>query len=289
MRDIGERPAVDQRGRPLERLDEVGLDRLREQHRHRAVGLKVLGGHRATIARIGDDDPPQPRFEIVEIGREAQDRHDFGRDGDVEPAFARISVRRAAERLRDVAQSAVVHVEHAPPHDPPHVDIERVAPMQMVVDHRCEQIVRRGDRVEIAGEMEVDVLHRHDLRIAAPGRTALGAETGSERGFAKRQHRLPPGPVERIGEANRGGRLAFARRGRVDRGDEDQFAGLRRRRKARQIDLRLVVAIGLDRLVGNARGGGDGADGLQGGGARDRDIGEHVRACSGTCFEGGGD
>ena len=39
-----------------------------------------------------------------------------------------------------------------------------------------EQIVRRADGVEVAGEVQVDVLHRHDLGVAAAGGAALHAE-----------------------------------------------------------------------------------------------------------------
>ena len=74
------------------------------------------------------------------------------------------------------AQRAVVHVEHAAPGDAARVDVERVAPIDVVVDHRRQQIVRRRDRVEIAGEVKVDVLHRHDLGITAARRAAFHAE-----------------------------------------------------------------------------------------------------------------
>ncbi len=44
--------------------------------------------------------------------------------------------------------------------------------------------------MEVAGEVEVDVLHRHDLRIAAAGRAALDAEAGAEAGLAQRRDGL---------------------------------------------------------------------------------------------------
>ena len=47
VRDVGERPAVDERGLPLERLDEVRLERVLEQHRHRAGRPQLLGRGRA--------------------------------------------------------------------------------------------------------------------------------------------------------------------------------------------------------------------------------------------------
>ena len=91
----------------------------------------------------------------------------------------------AAERRDDRAQRAVVHVDDAAPADAARVDAERVAPIDVIVDQRGEQIVRRADGVEVAGEVEVDVLHRHDLRIAAAGGAALDAEAGTERRLAQ--------------------------------------------------------------------------------------------------------
>jgi hypothetical protein len=57
------------------------------------------------------------------------------------------------------------------------------------VDHRGQQVVGRTDRVHVAGEMQVELFHRHDLGIAAAGRAALDAEDRSERGLAQAEHR----------------------------------------------------------------------------------------------------
>src|ERR1700731_4484658 len=51
----------------------------------------------------------------------------------------------------------------------PLIDAERITPIDVVVEERGEQIVGRGDGVEVAGEVEIDVLHRHDLGVAAAG------------------------------------------------------------------------------------------------------------------------
>ncbi len=51
--DVGERPAVDEGRVALERLHQVGLQRVLEQHRHRPVGVEVGGGHRLAVAGLG--------------------------------------------------------------------------------------------------------------------------------------------------------------------------------------------------------------------------------------------
>ncbi len=41
--------------------------------------------------------------------------------------------------------------------------------VDVVVDGRRQQIVGQPDRIEVAGKVQVDVLHRHDLRVASAG------------------------------------------------------------------------------------------------------------------------
>ncbi len=156
--------------------------------------------------------------------RQAEHRHHLGGDRDVESVLAREAVGDAAQAADDGAQRAVVHVEAAPPRHPPRVDAQRIAPVDVVVDHRGQQVVGRGDGVEVAGEVQVDLVHRHHLRIAAAGRAALHAERWPQRWLAQADHRARADPVQRVAETDGGGGLALARRGRADAGDQHQRA-----------------------------------------------------------------
>ncbi len=157
----------------------------------------------------------------------------------------------AAERGDDRAERAVVHVDGAAPTDAAGVDVELVAPIDMVVDHRREQIVGGADGVEVAGEVQVDVFHRHDLRVAAAGRAALDAEARAEARLADADDGFLADVVQRIAQAHRGGGLALAGRGRGDGGDEDQLAvgAAGERGDIVERDLRLVVAV-RDKVLG---------------------------------------
>ena len=189
-----------------------------------ALRLEVAGAHRFAVAGIADDDVGEALLEVLEIAGEAEDRHHLGGDGDVEAVLAREAVGDAAERGDDRAQRAVVHVDGAAPGDAAAVDAERVAPVDVVVDQRAQQIVGAADGVEVAGEVQIDVFHRHHLGVAAAGGAALDAEAGAERGLAQAQHRLLADVVERVGQADGGGGLALAGRRRRDRRDQDQLA-----------------------------------------------------------------
>ena len=185
MRDVGERPAVDEDGIVLERLHEVRRQRILQQNRHGAVTFQLAGADRLLVSRIGDDDVAEAVLEVLQIFRQAEDGHHFRGDRDVEAVLARKAVRDAAERVHDRAERAIVHVEHALPADAALVDAKRIAPIDMIVDQRREQVVGARDGVEVAGEVQVDVFHRHDLGVAAARRAAFDAEAGAERRLAK--------------------------------------------------------------------------------------------------------
>src|SRR5262249_23089383 len=116
-----------------------------------------------------------------------------------------------------------------------------------------EQVVRERDGVEVAGEVQVDVLHRHDLRVPAAGGAALHAEHRPQRGLAQADHRLLADVIQRVAEADRGGGLALAGRAGADGGDQDELC-VRPGLQAVQVverDLRLVVPVGLEVLLGD--------------------------------------
>jgi hypothetical protein len=48
--------------------------------------------------------------------------------------------------------------------------------MEMRVEERGEQVVRSGDGVEVAVEVQVDLVERRERRLAAAGRPAFLAE-----------------------------------------------------------------------------------------------------------------
>jgi hypothetical protein len=139
-----------------------------------------------------------------------------------------------------------------------------------------EQVVRRGHRVEVAGEVQIDTIGGHELGAAAAGPAAFDAETRSERGLAQREARGLAEPGERVGEPDAGGRLALAGRGRGDGGHEDEPRGDATRPRTRQHR---------GRDLGDAPAVGDGVVGVEAeaierqrepGGERDHDRGPPV-------------
>src|SRR5262249_59004642 len=91
--------------------------------------------------------------------------HRLGRGGDVESGLPGQAVVLRAEADDDAAQRPVVHIEHPAPGDVAQVDPERVAPMQVVVEHCGQLVVRGGDRVHVTGQVQVQRSEEHTSEL----------------------------------------------------------------------------------------------------------------------------
>ena len=253
---------MDDGGVVLQRLHKVRVEGVLQQGGHSTGGTDLARRDGLAVVGVGTDDLCQPLFQIRDAGGEAEDGHDLAGNGDVKAVLAGGAVDLAAEAVHDEAELAVVHVHAALPRDAAGVDVQGVALLDAVVDHSCQQVVGRADGVEVAGEVEVDVLHGHHLRVAAAGCAALDAEHGAEGGFAEAEHGLFAQSIHGVGQTHAGGGLALARRGGADSRHKDHLALLGRLVDQAVVDLGLVAAIGDHVLVGNAEGCGDLGNGL---------------------------
>ena len=93
----------------------------------------------------------------------------------------------------------------------------------MVVEHGGQQVIGSADSVEVAGKVQVDVLHRDDLGPTAAGGTALYAKDGTERRLAQGHGALDTATAQAIGQTDGRGGLTLARRRGVDGGHEDEL------------------------------------------------------------------
>ena len=185
--------------------------------------LELAAGHGASGAVIADDYPRKPLLEVGGGLGKAEDRHDLAGNGDVKSVVARDAVLFAAEPVADTAKLAVVHINAAAPSNSLGVDAKLVALHDVVIDHRGEQVVCGTYRVDIAGKMQVNILHRHYLRIAASTGSALYAEHRTERRLAQRRGGAFPDMPQRIGKPYRSRGLALARGSRCDGGDKNEL------------------------------------------------------------------
>jgi hypothetical protein len=139
------------------------------------------------------------------------------------------------------------------------------------VDERGEEVVRRGDGVNIAGEVEIDLLAGLDLRESAAGGAAFHAEDGAEGGFAGGDDGFFAETLEALHEADGGDRFAFAGGGGGGGGDEDELAARQTGWVMEDVEMELgvpgaelvIVGVTETELMGD---GGDGEQGYFGGG-----------------------
>ena len=201
--DVGERPRVNERGRVLHRLHEVGQDGLVQDDGHRPRRVQLRRPHGAEIPAVADDDLAQPPLQVRPRRRQREDRHDLGRRRDHEPRLARHAVDATSQPDHGLTQRPVVHVERAAPDRLANVDLQLVAVVDVGVHHRREQVVRGPDGVDVAVEVEVDAVHREDLRVAAACCPTLDAEHRPERRLAEGNHALLAQLPERLSRAQR--------------------------------------------------------------------------------------
>ncbi len=194
-----------------------------------ASDFELGAGHGLALVGVADDYALDPLVQVDHVVGEAEDGHDLRGGRDVEAVPAGEAVAGAAEADDDVAEGAVVEVDDAPPGYAAGVEKEGVAVVEVVVDHRRQEVVGLGDAVHVAGEVEVDVLRGDYLGVAAAGRAALHAEVGAKGGFADGQGGLLAEAGEGVGQSDGDGGLALAAPGGGDGGDENKASiGLRR-------------------------------------------------------------
>ena len=214
---------MDKRGRTLERLNQIRLERVLEECRHGALSLKVAGADGLAGETIADDDLAQALLEVIDARGQAQDCHDLGGDGDVEAVLARHALGLTANAVDNMAQLAIVHIDDALPGNALNVDAELVALLNMVVEHGCQQVVGSADGVEVAGKVQVDVLHGDNLGPTATGGTALNAKDWAERRLAQGHGALNAAMTQTVGQTDGRGGLTLAGGRGVDSGHEDKL------------------------------------------------------------------
>src|SRR5680860_192525 len=271
---------MDDRGCVLQGLYEVWHEGVLQEDGHGTGDLDVFGGDGVSRLRVRDDDPIKAGLQIFEVSGKTEDGHELGGDGDVEARLALDALPLLTHS--DVAQGAFVQVHHARPGDVLDVDIEVVALEQVVIQHSGAEVMRCGDGVKVTGEVQVDVLHRDHLRVAAAGCTALDPERGTERGLTQGGYHALADLRETHGQTHVGGGLTLTGRGGSDGGAEYQLAvGLVGQTvQDIQMDLGFVLTVEIDVVLAEAEILRHLDDGLEGSFLCDLDVAFHASRSS---------
>ena len=262
----------------LQGRDQGGLQSVLQQGGHGALGLQVMGGDGLAVIGVGHDHPAQLLLQVGDAGGQAQHGHDLAGHGDLKAVLTGHALGLASQAVHDVAQLAVVHVHRALPGDLLDIDAQGIALLDMVVQHGGHQVVRRADGVEVAGEVEVDVLHGDHLGIPAASGPSFDAEHRAQRGLPQSGDGLLANLAQAVGQTHRRGGLALAGGGGGDGGHQDQLAVLRLYLiQQLVIHFGLVPAIVLQILLRNACRLCDLLNGLHLGALGNFDVSQHVQ------------
>ena len=94
----------------------------------------------------------------------------------------------------------------------------------MIVEQGCKKVVGHADRVKVASEVQIQLVHRHDLGITSAGGAALHTEARAKARFAQAYCGFLAFAIESVAETDRGGGLPFAGRRGIDGSDEDELS-----------------------------------------------------------------
>ena len=262
--DVGKGSAVHEGRRVFCGLHQVGFECIFEEHHDTARHAEIFHREGRTVESVTEENVLNASAQVGFVGRQTEDGHEFAGGGDVEARLRGDAVDRGAESGDDAAERTVVDVEHASPEY--FFESEALGAMlvEVVVEQGRDHVVRGGDGVEVAGEVEIDLLHGQHLGVSAAGCSAFHAEAGAERGFAQGNDRFAADAVESEGESDRNRGLADTGAGGRDRGHEDEatFVRLRFVDEA-QGHFRNVFAVLFQVVFVDADLGGDIADGEQ--------------------------
>ena len=186
--DVCERTAMDEGRCMLRRLHKVGVQGIAQQHCDGSCHAEVTHTEGLSLGSDAQHDILYATLQVLLTRSQTEYGHELRCRGDVEACLVHHTV--TPQTCHHVAQGPVVHVEHPLPEDLPQREAFLTVLVDIVVEQRTDGVVGRGHGVEVAREVQVDLLHRQHLGIAATSSTTLDAKARSQRWFAQSHHGL---------------------------------------------------------------------------------------------------
>jgi hypothetical protein len=211
---------------------------LRIQAHMAPADLQVRGGHRTALLVEGQGDFPQSLPQIIQIGHDRQNGHQFRADRDSEPGPHHEAVIPAADSDDDFAEGLGAKIQ-----DPAELDSRRIhfqptharQTRQLLVgivalvlhsgrQRHHGQIVGVHQVVDVARQSHGELGHRDQQGVPSPRRGALDVHRGTARGLAQATAD-PFAPLPQSLQQSDGGRgLSFPEWRGSDGGDLDVSA-----------------------------------------------------------------
>ena len=149
MSDVGKRTAVDKGRISFERLGDIGQEGLAQQQGHGTCSTDVAGLDGMAFRGRADHDFTETSTKVGIVGCEDKNGHHFTGRRDVKSVLTYVAVRWTSHADDHGAEGAVVHVDDSGPRDARGVEFCLVAVFDVVVNECREQVVCRGDGVQV--------------------------------------------------------------------------------------------------------------------------------------------
>jgi len=223
MCNVGEGSAVYEGRRLLGGLNEVGVESILQEDTDGTRHAHILHAEGFAVNGRAEQDILDASAQVATVLGEAKYCHNLACRGDVEATLHCYAVCLGSEASDDVAKVAVINVEDALPEHLFHGEAFLAVLIDVVVEQGSYHVVGAGHGVEVAGEVEVYLIHREHLRIASSCRAAFHAETGTERRLTERNDGVFADAVHAESKPDAHGCLADARLCGRDGCDEDEL------------------------------------------------------------------
>ena len=125
----------------FQRLHQIRLHCLLQQHRHSAIGFNIAAEYRTAVTAISHNDISQTAFQISQIISKAQNSHDFGCHGNVKPSFTRESVSNTAKAAINLAQCPIIHIKNTAESHTADIDVLLIPPVDVIINQRGQQVM----------------------------------------------------------------------------------------------------------------------------------------------------
>ena len=184
MGNVSERSAVNEGRSALGSLNQVWLQGIEEEGNDTATYTHILDSEWFVILSDAEENIVDATTEIVYACCETHDSHDFRSRSDVESSLCLDAVL-VTDTGNDATQATVVDVHHTAPENLLELESLSLVLETVVVQEGSNHVVSFCDGMEVASEMEVDLIHWQYLGITATGSTTLHSEARTERWFTQ--------------------------------------------------------------------------------------------------------
>ena len=171
MSDVSERSTMNDSRSSFQSLNQVRFQSIFQKCCHSTFSMKVTSGYRFLLSYfticITNDDSCKSLLKVCNITCQTQNCHDLRCNSDIISVLSRHSIGLSAKSVYYITKLTVIHIYTSSPSDLSRVDVQCISLEDMVVDHCCQQVVSCTNRMEVTGEMKVDILHRNNLCVSA--------------------------------------------------------------------------------------------------------------------------